>query len=109
MVPNPSLPADDEIVGSTFQLVLVPDLFALHAPIVLGQVLQFLEKRITLLDSLEAREWETPEQMVNENMEASTNERYYFLGSHTILFQSKNMTSRYIKYDEYEEYAEYST
>jgi hypothetical protein len=108
VVPNPSLPADDEIVGSTFQLVLVPDLFALDAPIVLGQVLQFLEKRITLLDSLEAREWETPGQMVNENMEASTNERY-FLGSHTILFQSKNMTSRCIKYDEYAEYTEYTT
>ncbi len=40
-VPNPSLPADNEIVGSTFQLVLVPDLCTLNAPIVLCQVLHF--------------------------------------------------------------------
>jgi hypothetical protein len=58
--------AFNEIVGSAFQLVLIPDLFALDAPIVFGQVLQFFKKRITLLD---AREWEIPEQMVNAGME----------------------------------------
>ncbi len=97
VVPNQSLPANDEIVGSAFQLVLIPDLFTLDAPIVFGQVLQFFKKRITLLD---AREWEIPEQIVNEGMETGPCERY-FLGSHAILLQSKNMTSRYIKYDEY--------
>jgi hypothetical protein len=55
VVPNPSLPADDETVGSAFQLVLIPDLFALDAPIALGQVLQFFKKRITLLDAREFR------------------------------------------------------
>ncbi len=46
-----------------------------------------------------------PEQMVNEGLESGPDERY-FLRSHTILLQSKNMTSKYIKYDEYAEYAE---
>ena len=57
VVPNPSLAADDEIVGSAFQLVLIPDLFADGGPIVFVEVFQFVEKRITLLD---AREWEIP-------------------------------------------------
>jgi hypothetical protein len=102
VVPNPCLPADDEIVGSVIQLVLIPDIFALDAPIVLGQVLQFFEKRISLLD---AREWKIPEQMVNQGLESCPDERY-FLGSHAILLQSKNMTLKYIKYDKYAEYAE---
>ncbi len=66
VVPNPCLPADDEIVGSAIQLVLISDLFALDAPLVLGQVLQFFEQRISLFD---AREWKIPEQMVNEGWE----------------------------------------
>jgi hypothetical protein len=77
--------------------VLIPDLFTLDAPIIFCQFLQFFKKRITLLD---AREWEIPEQMVNEGMETCPYEQY-FLGSHAILLQSKNMKSRYIKYDEY--------
>jgi hypothetical protein len=63
VVPNSCLPADDEVIGSAIQLVLITDLFALDAPIVLGQVLQFFEKRISLLD---ARAWKIQEQMVNE-------------------------------------------
>ncbi len=51
VVPNPCLPADFDIVDSAFQLVLIPELFALDAPIVLSQVLQLFEKRITLLDT----------------------------------------------------------
>jgi hypothetical protein len=58
------------------------------------------DKRIALLD---AGEWEIPEQMVNEGMETGTNERY-FLGSHAILFQTKNMTSECDVYGEYAEY-----
>ncbi len=53
VVPYPSLPADDEIVGSVIQLVLIRDLFALDAPFVLGQVLQFFKKGISLLDTRE--------------------------------------------------------
>jgi hypothetical protein len=49
-----------------------------------------------------------PEKMVNEGIEATTN-KIYFLGSNAILFQSKSMPSRCIKYDEYAEHAEYST
>jgi hypothetical protein len=69
------------------QIVLIPDLFALDAPITLqvGQVLQFFEKRISLLD---AREWKIPEQMVNEGLESCPDERY-FLRRNTILLQSK--------------------
>jgi hypothetical protein len=103
VVPNPCLPAnpaDNEIVGSAIQLVLISDLFALDSPIVLCQVLQFFEKRISLPD---AREWKIPEQMVNEGLESCPNERY-FLGNHTILLQSKNMTLKSIKYDKYAEY-----
>jgi hypothetical protein len=70
------------------QLVLILDLFALDAPIVLSQVLHFFEKRISLPD---ARERKIPEQMVNEGLESCSNERY-FLGSHTIFLQTKNMT-----------------
>ncbi len=44
VVPNPCLPADYDIVGSAIQLVLILNLFALDAPIVLGQVLQFFKK-----------------------------------------------------------------
>jgi hypothetical protein len=84
------------------QLVLIPDIFALDAPIILSQVLQFFKKRVSLLD---AREWKIPEQMVNEGLESGPNERH-FLGRHTILPQSKNMTSIYTKYAEYAEYAE---
>ena len=102
VVPNPCLPADNEIVGSVMQLVLIPDIIALHAPIVLGQVLQFFEKRISLLD---AREWKIPEQMVNEGLESGPYERH-FLGSNTILLQSKNITSIHIKYVEYAKNAE---
>ncbi len=69
VVPNPCLPADDEIFGSAIQLVLISDLFALDVPIVLGQVLQFFEKRISLPD---ARERKIPEQMVNEGLESGT-------------------------------------
>jgi hypothetical protein len=46
-----------------------------------------------------------PEQMVNEGLESSPNERH-FLGSNTILLQSKNITSIHIQYAEYAEYAE---
>jgi hypothetical protein len=102
LVSNPCLPADDEIVGSAIHLVLIPDVFELDAPIVLGQVLQFFEKRISLLD---AGEWKIPEQMVNEGLESGPNERY-FLGSYTILLQSKNITLKLINYEEYAEYAE---
>ena len=102
VVPYPCLPANDEIVGSAIQLVLIPDIFALDAPIVLRQVLQFFEKRISLLD---AREWKIPEQMVNEGLESGPDERH-FLGSNTILLQSKNITSIHIQYAEYAEYAE---
>jgi hypothetical protein len=40
-----------------------------------------------------------------EGLEFGPKERH-FLGSHTILPQSKNMASIYTKYDEYAEYAE---
>jgi hypothetical protein len=43
--------------------------------------------------------------MVNEGLESGPDERY-FLGSYTILLQSQNMTSKYIKYENYSEYAE---
>ncbi len=53
VVPNPCLPANNEIVGSMMQLVLIPDIFSLDAPIVLSQVLQILKKRVSLLDARE--------------------------------------------------------
>ncbi len=51
---NPCLPADVKINDSAIQLVLIPNLFALDAPIVLSQVLQLFDKRIAVLD---AGEW----------------------------------------------------
>ena len=102
VVPDPSLPADNKIIGSAFQLVLIPDLFADGGPIVFVEVFQFVDKRITLLD---AREWEIPEQMINEGMKTGTSERY-LLGFHAIHFQSENIKTKYIKYAEYAEYTE---
>jgi hypothetical protein len=105
VVPNPCLPADAKIVGSSIWLVLISDLFTLDAPIVLRQVIQLFDKSIALLD---AGKWEISEQMVDEGMETGTNERY-FLGGHAILFQTKNMTSEYEEYEEYAEYEEFYT
>ena len=51
VVPNRSLPADYEIVGSAFHLVLIPDLFADGGPNVFVEVLLFVDKRIPLLDA----------------------------------------------------------
>jgi hypothetical protein len=67
VVPYPCLPPDDEIIESVFQLVLIRDLFALDAPVVLSQVLQIFEKRISLPD---ARKWKIPEQMANKGLES---------------------------------------
>jgi hypothetical protein len=91
VVPNPCLPADDEIVGSAIQLVIISDLFALDAPIVLGQVLQFLEKRISLSDARE--KFENQNKWSTKAWNPAPYEKY-FLGNHTILLQSKKMTSK---------------
>jgi hypothetical protein len=74
MLHNPSFPSVNEIVSSTLQQVLVPDLLALGVPISSCDVPQIFQRRNSLLD---AGEWQIPVHVVNKGIEALSNERYF--------------------------------
>jgi hypothetical protein len=95
MLHNPSFPSEsvNEIIASTLQQMLVPDLLALGVQISSCDALQIFQHRSSLLDALE---WQIPEDVVNKGIEARSDERY-FLGSLTILLQSDIKPHEYDK------------